>query len=249
MSIDHALSIAVLATSALFANLVCAAEESGNDRVTVWKGVYTAAQAARGKAAYQSACSRCHRDDLSGYSEILRGDRFLERWREDNLNSLSARVQTMPPNAPGSLSESAYADIIAYILQVNQFPSGAVDLKPRDFSRIRVEGKNGPEAVPDFALVEIVGCLQKESEGKWMVSNASEPLRTRNPGPSSVDELQRAAVQQLGSLTFHILDVTSLQPDPHNGQKIRAKGFLMRKPGYDRINVTSLEMVAESCAK
>ena len=102
-----------------------AADETATDRNTVWKGVYSENQAARGKAGYLSACSRCHKEDLSGYSEILRGDRFLERWREDNLSSLSARVRTMPPNAPGSLTESAYTDIIAYILKANEFPSGA----------------------------------------------------------------------------------------------------------------------------
>ena len=209
MSLNRVLTI-VLATSGFFSSSVCADEETGSDRNTVWKGVYSAAQAARGKAAYLSACSRCHREDLSGYSEVLRGDRFLDRWREDNLSSLSARVRTMPPNAPGSLTENTYTDIIAYILQVNQFPSGAADLKPEALPAIRVEGKNGPEPVPDFSLVEVTGCLEKDSDSKWMVSNATEPVRTRNPGTSSAEELRRATAQELGKLTFHILDVSSL---------------------------------------
>ena len=249
MSRNYLLTIAALAASAFFSNRAWAAEESVSDRNTVWKGVYTPAQAARGKTVYLSVCSRCHREDFSGYNDILRGDRFLERWREDNLSSLSARVRTMPPNAPGSLTETAYTDIIAYILQVNEFPSGPMDLKSEALPGIRVEGKNGPEPVPDFALVEVVGCLEKDSAGKWMVTNAGEPVRTRNPGRSSAEELKRAAVQQLGGFTFHILDVSSIEPDPHNGHKMRAKGFLMRKSGFDRLNITSLEMVSASCVK
>ena len=33
---------------------------------TVWDGVYSAAQAARGEKAYMRACGGCHRDDASG---------------------------------------------------------------------------------------------------------------------------------------------------------------------------------------
>ncbi|MGE3513055.1 MAG: hypothetical protein AB7N65_29680, partial [Vicinamibacterales bacterium] len=33
---------------------------------TIWDGVYTRAQAARGEEAYKLSCGYCHKDDLSG---------------------------------------------------------------------------------------------------------------------------------------------------------------------------------------
>ena len=35
----------------------------------------------------------------------------------------------MPRDDPGSLEESVYIDIVAYVLQQNAFPSGAEELK------------------------------------------------------------------------------------------------------------------------
>ena len=45
---------------------------------TVWSGVYSDAQAARGETEYVSRCAGCHRDDLSGYQSLLKGDRFMD---------------------------------------------------------------------------------------------------------------------------------------------------------------------------
>ena len=37
----------------------------------------------------------------------------------------------MPNNAPGSLSKGQYADVVAYILKVNNYPVGGEDLVPK----------------------------------------------------------------------------------------------------------------------
>ena len=51
------------------------------DHKTVWDGAYTAAQATRGESVYFQQCSRCHRDDLSGYGGVLIGSRFMSDWK------------------------------------------------------------------------------------------------------------------------------------------------------------------------
>ncbi|MEJ7609524.1 MAG: cytochrome c, partial [Bryobacteraceae bacterium] len=77
------------------------ADSSLRNRKTVWTGVYTANQAIRGRAAYAVACSRCHSEDLSAYAG-LRGSKFIDNWREDDLDSLWRRIsKTMPAGAPG----------------------------------------------------------------------------------------------------------------------------------------------------
>src|SRR5215510_9510156 len=87
---------------------------------TVWDGVYNQAQEERGRTTYGFHCSRCHGEDLNGARGVLIGAKFMDRWREDNLNSLFALMkQTMPPGRRGQLSSAEYVDILAYVLEVN----------------------------------------------------------------------------------------------------------------------------------
>jgi len=66
-----------------------ASQQPGRAR-SVLDGVYTPAQADRGRAGYLEHCARCHRDDLQGNPEAmpLTGTRFVDNWREDSLSSL-----------------------------------------------------------------------------------------------------------------------------------------------------------------
>ena len=98
---------------------------------TVWDGVYTDAQAERGRASYQQSCVGCHRDDLRGDNTApsLVGESFTFLWGDMEVGELSARIQKlMPPERPGSLPAQTYIDIIAFILQKNGFPTGDVEL-------------------------------------------------------------------------------------------------------------------------
>ncbi len=220
----------------------------GQEKRTVWDGVYTADQAARGQAAYVAACAGCHRDDLAGYNSALVGAKFMDRWREDSVFSFADLVmRTMPRNSPASLSRERYADIVAYVLKFNGFPEGSAELKWENLKPIRIEAKDGPQEVPNFSLVTVVGCLSKNSEGTWVVSRASEPVRTRDPKDSSADERKALAAKALGKHVFNLLDPAGVQSNPPDGRKVEAKGFLIRQPTGDKINPTSLVAVADSC--
>ena len=98
---------------------------------TVWDGVYTDAQAERGRASYQQSCVGCHRDDLRGDNTApsLVGESFRFLWGDMEIGELSARIQKlMPPERPGSLPAQTYIDIVAFMLQKNAFPAGSVEL-------------------------------------------------------------------------------------------------------------------------
>ncbi|MBM3779460.1 MAG: cytochrome c [Acidimicrobiia bacterium] len=92
--------------------------------------VYSAAQATRGQALYNEQCAFCHGDDMSGGSAPgLAGGEFLGFWNKTPLSDLLEKiVGTMPAGAPGSLTNAQGAEITAYILQVNKFPAGQMDL-------------------------------------------------------------------------------------------------------------------------
>jgi len=108
--------------------VVAAAGQAGK---SVWDGVYSDAQAGRGKKAYITHCAACHQEGLQGadLAPPLKGEEFLLRWNDKSMFELLDRTQkTMPQDHPGGLSLQETADIIAYVLQVNRFPSGREDL-------------------------------------------------------------------------------------------------------------------------
>ena len=87
-------------------------------------GPFTEQQAVAGLVAYQTNCASCHRPDLGGLNEArpLAGPDFMNTWRERTAEELIAFTQlTMPlaPGIPGSLSQQAYVDIVAFLLHAN----------------------------------------------------------------------------------------------------------------------------------
>lgn len=85
-------------------------------------GVYTKDQAQRGKASFDDACGRCHQADN------FKGN-YLDGWAGNTVGGLyDSIVSTMPENRPGSLKPEIYADILAYLFEVNELPSGADEL-------------------------------------------------------------------------------------------------------------------------
>ena len=217
---------------------------------TVWHGVYTDAQAARGHGEYATHCASCHKEDLSGYNDILRGRRFMEKYRESSLHLLFDKTKTtMPRGAAGSLSDQAYVDIVSYLLKVNEFPPGPTELRTEDLSNIRLIGKSGPEPVPDFSLIRVVGCLTPNpSDNAWMLMNASEPVRTGDPQPAAGD-LDAVRQIPLGHVTFRLLVSAAYSPGKFSGHRVEVRGFLIRRQPESRINITSLETLNPICGE
>ena len=81
-----------------------------------------------------------------------------------------------------------------------------------------------------------------------MLTNASSPVRTKDPQPSKDDELKNLEKTGLGSQNFQLMNVYPA-PDSHKGHKVEAKGFLIRDPKGDRINATSLQRLAPACGR
>jgi mono/diheme cytochrome c family protein len=245
---------------ALFASIVLGLTHTAPGAgKTVWDGVYTSAQAARGQALYEANCIRCHRTNADSINpeSRLKGDDFMERWREDDLDSLFSLIRaTMPRVAPGSLSDLTYVDIITYLLQVNGFPAGKEELGVESLSTIRIEGKDGPQPLPNGSLVQMVACLSQtitQDRAIWVLTNASEPMRTRRPKQSTAAEREAAKLLALGPQTFrlqnvdYLTDFLHLRLESYRGHKVHAKGYLVRQPNSQRLDVTLVEMLESSC--
>jgi cytochrome c len=106
--------------------------------------VYTAVQADRGAAIYTQQCASCHLDDLSGHEMApgLAGVAFSFRWRGSTLQDLFDSLRlTMPQASPGSLPREDYLDLIAFLLEANDYPDGASELVEDGLPRIAIERK------------------------------------------------------------------------------------------------------------
>lgn len=96
---------------------------------TTANGLYTAAQSARGKAAYAQHCASCHGEALGGQMAPTLTGAFWTAWQGRTMGELYGIVQgSMPQQAPASLPASDYADIVAYMLQAGGYPAGTAEL-------------------------------------------------------------------------------------------------------------------------
>lgn len=112
-----------------------AQNDGGARERTVLDGVFTAEQARQGEETYQDACASCH---APGF---FRGTPFEFTWVGARLYDFYGLVRlTMPFDDPGGLSDRQYADVVAYILRLNGYPSGCEELVPdeEELKRIRI---------------------------------------------------------------------------------------------------------------
>ncbi|MEZ5293726.1 MAG: cytochrome c [Vicinamibacterales bacterium] len=112
------LSAAALAAASWIAVLDARAAQMKNAS----EGVYTEAQATRGRDLYDSSCASCH--ELSKF----KGPDFMNAWSDKPMTELHTAVMSMPMDAPGSMSPQEYADIIAYFLNLNGYKAGSAEL-------------------------------------------------------------------------------------------------------------------------
>ncbi|HYR84049.1 MAG TPA: c-type cytochrome [Terriglobia bacterium] len=218
------------------------------DSKSIWEGVFTVEQAARGKTQYETSCGRCHGADLSGgIGQQLKGDVFVRGWYGYPLNSLFSRIRsTMPSGAARSLSDDVYLDIVAYLLQANGFPSGSSAFRTESLESIRIEGKEGPQPIPNYALVRVVGCLTQGPQNSWMLTNTSEAVRTRDPEASKDEELKNSIAKKPGTRQLRLMNIYPV-PDPYKGHKVEVKGFLIQGAG-EHLNVNALQTLASTCS-
>src|SRR5271154_6707769 len=130
--------------------VVCVSAQTSR---SVWDGVYTSDQATRGSALYANACASCHGSALNGGESAppLTGGEFFSNWDGLTVGDLFDRIRvSMPADNPGKLTREQDADILAFMLNVNQFPAGKVELDHRTevLKQIRFESDKPGDGKP-----------------------------------------------------------------------------------------------------
>jgi mono/diheme cytochrome c family protein len=88
-------------------------------------GIYSAAQANRGRDQFRSMCAECH--TVPEFSDPA----FKTKWARRSVGDLYEFIHTsMPDSAPGILTEQQAVDLVSYILQLNGIAPGSAQLPP-----------------------------------------------------------------------------------------------------------------------
>jgi quinoprotein glucose dehydrogenase len=212
---------------------------------TVWDGIYTDAQAQRGRGFYAEHCASCHGANLEGAEHrALKGDRFWATWQDTTVDRLLTHVSLNMPHSEdgslkGTLGSRIYADIVAHILNTNEFPAGAAELSESSAGGVRIVKKDGSGELPSGSLAHVVGCLEKGTGRNWKLVKASRATRViegqtidRN-GP-------------LGDREYALMFV--LTPlDKFVGHRMSVRASLMGEGGSQGLNVTTIESVSNIC--
>src|SRR5580658_2071413 len=176
--------------------LASATAQTSTPRRSVWDGVYTEAQAARGITAFGQSCAGCHALAAEGKAPLA-GDPFWKSFAQKSVGDLLEFVSTYMPNGtPGSLSEPTYNDIVALILKSNGFPAGTTELARNTIAGVQIIPRDGSAELPANALARVVGCLAR-SGADWVVTSATTPERAERPAAPGND-----ATRTLGGRTM-----------------------------------------------
>jgi mono/diheme cytochrome c family protein len=219
--------------------LASATAQTSTPRRSVWDGVYTEAQAARGITAFGQSCAGCHALAAEGKAPLA-GDPFWKSFAQKSVGDLLEFVSTYMPNGtPGSLSEPTYNDIVAVILKSNGFPAGTTELGRNTIVGVQILPKDGSAELPANALARVVGCLAR-SGADWVVTSATTPERAERAAGAE------DATRPLGSRTMPLKFVVT-RLDALAGSRVAVSGLLIGAGGVDGINVTTVNRVAPKC--
>jgi mono/diheme cytochrome c family protein len=111
----QARGLLILAAAVLGVSVTMSAQE----KKSVKAGVYTAAQADRGLGLFRSKCASCHAPNR--FTDDLFYTSFAGKPLWEMFDVIS---DSMPEDNPGSMKKEEYADVIDYMLKLNNFPAG-----------------------------------------------------------------------------------------------------------------------------
>jgi len=186
-----------------FAALLCTAGATPAGQIrSAEAGVFTEAQAASGQSLYGEHCAQCHGTNLAGVEQApaLAGAVFADKWKGAPLSTLFARVVSMPPARPNSLSPTQYADILAYLLSAGGLRPGATPLPP---DRQVLSGITLGAAAPAASATPVSSPPTRASTG---------PIRTAAPAEwktygGDLASTRYSAIDQIDASNFSTLQI------------------------------------------
>ena len=100
----------------------------------------------------------------------------------------------------------------------------------------------GPKKVE---IVSVTGCLKEATPNNWTLVNATDPVASiaNAPSPKEIP-----AVAPAGDNEFKLIGVSEFNLPAHKDHTVVVKGLYIKATPVGRLNITSVTMVAPSCA-
>jgi hypothetical protein len=108
------------------------------------------------------------------------------------------------------------------------------------------QAQGAPPTPKRLDIVESVGCLTENPKGTWVLTDAVDPVVSKNPYTNE-QAIKDAAAKPLGTKRFTLIAVTMFNVEALRGHKVVVKGLPITDAAGSRLNVTSMQLAAESC--
>jgi hypothetical protein len=105
-------------------------------------------------------------------------------------------------------------------------------------------GAQAPSPAARTEIVSVTGCVREQPPGTWVLVNASEPTPTPD-GPVRIEPGTKPA---LGTNRFKLLGVGPFRLSSRRDHTVIVQGLLIGTAADRRLNVTSVQTVATTCA-
>jgi hypothetical protein len=94
-------------------------------------------------------------------------------------------------------------------------------------------------------LVSVTGCLREATPNTWTLDSATAPVPSNANAPAA-NEIPKTP--PAGPNQYRLIGVSEFNLPAHKGHTVIIKGLFIKATPVSRVNMTSVTMVAASCA-
>jgi hypothetical protein len=124
-------------------------------------------------------------------------------------------------------------------------PSGLLTALGIACAAFAVQAQNNVvQAQNKVDIVSVTGCLREQGTGTWMLVAATEPVSSAANAPPRT-ELPTAPPE--GKTQVRLIGVDEFNLPMHKDHTVLVKGLLIKAMPVNRINITSVTEVAQTC--
>src|SRR2546426_777515 len=116
---------------------------------------------------------------------------------------------------------------------------------PRRYTAVRTA--LAAQAAPSnkIDIVSVTGCLKESSPNNWTVTSATDPVPSSANAPPAKDI---PSTPPAGKNELKLIGVSEFNLPAHRDHTVILKGLFIKATPMSRLNITSVTMVAPTCA-